>query len=1052
MPFSREYARSRTAVWIASGRFTLHFCARQSTSDGWIGSGWKRPYSPPYQQRHMITGGPGGWGGATILSGVRTNPHTGNPAWCTQVVMRQLSVDSVFLSESDPEVAKTWYTEGDPWDSDNPTYIPPSESIFVEWQSVLPVREWAYEAFNPGTLRPSWAGGAYLSLRNKPTSNVSTAVTFNGGSDTFTQVPSTNMQHYLGTLPDTRGGVFGPNEDFSNPDDEPISSYALYITAAWNAPFNDGTYNDLPYPDALFAEATGLAFDGAHSWVGSDGGGFDADPNGAPQPASIFRFVADGPSPASPPNSVNSRSVWSVPRWDVAVTGAIRDWNGTLPGVPVSFGGDPTVGFPGTRPVNGSVWPLIDAAYLTGNGFEAGDTEAATIQEGEAWNALSLDRAAALTVEEFIAPPVAWTAADCTATVAGSELVCAATGANPSISRELRNDFNDIDPITGDGPTVWFAAHSAEVPAWVNDWRAGDTGGPTLTLDGPGEWVRIGRRLRPTSDVFNWSSYRYARLTAKADAACDVTLKVSWDDLVFAPTADPSLEGWSVQRVPRSATYTVSLTTSLAAHEIDLPSIPDNETEALVGHTGLRCVRSVEYAFPSGRTVTFRNLELFEKERPSIDVHRTGIGDSGDDLAMIGARSDGKSSLFLTPRDNFGVGGYPHSIWGWPVKGKTLTSEAFGYSLLTSQLAAEISLQEGWTAAALDGPDEGSPSYAVWLEERFETPIPVGGLTLTAKRSYGGYAAYPRSGYAVGVEATLGSAVHGLVFDPDTHEPVSTPVVLEEIPAGAPFADPATIPLGEQVDGTTSTGDGRFRMEAREIGPYECRSSPGTPDQLIHPGPVPMGFGLYELLGEFLVSRTWWCPAFGGTGQSDPGGGPVVLDVDRLGNRWITFARDGQVMLARQLGAASAWEEFEVGAAGADPWIHLDETDPLAPVRIVFCWEGGTIYEAVNREGGHGKWRLKLIATGTHPFIRKDKGSGLTFYLYWRGNTIYLKRSQDDGATFLEGEVTVLSGVSEQTATMDFKRDALHTLLVVYTDGSGDIQQVKSEDNGLTWS
>ena len=98
---------------------------------------------------------------------------------------------------------------------------------------------------------------------------------------------------------------------------------------------------------------------------------------------------------------------------------------------------------------------------------------------------------------------------------------------------------------------------------------------------------------------------------------------------------------------------------------------------------------------------------------------------------------------------------------------------------------------------------------------------------------------------------------------------------------------------------------------------------------------------------------------------------------------------------------------------------------------------------------------MKTIATGSNPFLRKDKATGLMFYLYWTSassGTLWLKRSEDDGTTFKDASpIAVAAGVAQQTATLDWMLDARHTLVVVYQSGS-DIVQVESTDNGLTFA
>jgi hypothetical protein len=209
-----------------------------------------------------------------------------------------------------------------------------------------------------------------------------------------------------------------------------------------------------------------------------------------------------------------------------------------------------------------------------------------------------------------------------------------------------------------------------------------------------------------------------------------------------------------------------------------------------------------------------------------------------------------------------------------------------------------------------------------------------------------------------------------------------------------------------------------------------------------------------------LVSRTWWCAAFGGKGETTLGGGPAVLDIDRTGAAWAVIApTDGEwagfITLARNLGVSTEWELHGI-AKGANAWMQVDETTREPRIRVVFEHESGSVYQISSKRGGLEGWsQLRTIAaTGSNPFLRKDKATGLSFYLYWQsdsGGTIFLKRSDDDGSSFLETEIPVTTGVPQQTATLDFSLDAERTIELVHTDGTS-ILSLRSTDNGLTWS
>lgn len=150
------------------------------------------------------------------------------------------------------------------------------------------------------------------------------------------------------------------------------------------------------------------------------------------------------------------------------------------------------------------------------------------------------------------------------------------------------------------------------------------------------------------------------------------------------------------------------------------------------------------------------------------------------------------------------------------------------------------------------------------------------------------------------------------------------------------------------------------------------------------------------------------------------------------------------------------WDEYTL-MVSRHPWVHIDETADQPRVVIAFNALNDRIFQVESTKNGtesFGEWKGKWIEdNGRRPFVRKDKTTGWTHYLYWRndaGGTIYGKRSTDGGSTFKESEIAVAVGVPEQAAVLDWRIDAAHTIDLVYTDGTDVLRKV-STDNGLTW-
>lgn len=1050
MAHNREYFTGKTKLYKASGSLTLHKCGARSVFSGWDGSNYHHPDGD--FQYHYIQGRIGYGPILTIRTGrkpIDGNPaHPGdiNPVWVTYI-----TVDSGF------DDLALWYNDADStWDDSHPLLTPPSETITLFFTSTLLCEEWTQEDWG-GTLRPQNQNSISRWLRMKPAPGemVHTTVSFTGQGS-----PGLGTGHTsFSTIPVISHDVSDPYFGYLSEIDLffPTNGYAFDISAVYYEPhyLDDplGHSNDLGYPDVIFAEANTFSFNDPLLWFGTDNNGFihldvthDGSDYGQGFPGGDFKFKAHGPTGLE-----TLQGVGSVPFENHVLSGTVRDFERLIGNVPVKFISgfgppDPVRNFSGnghTQIFNGESYsPRLDHDWLISHGYSFTNIEAPVVKAGNSWDSFTLDHYKSLKVVDFTA--TIWGNTLCTQSIIGSLLVCVATGANPKINRNLINDFNDM---ANDVVSVnhWWTTYHGEAGfkpgAW--DWYNNSAG--TLNTNGPGEWVRVGCKLRAGSDIYNWSAYRYAYLTAKADVACNITITITYDDLTFTTDGIGNLAYF---RSNRSVSYIVPLTTSLIAHEIDLPSMPDlTLPNELVGQDGLKCISTIEVSFPVGRTISLQDITLKEKERPRVDIHHP-YGDAGG----ITAYESGKHCLvFSSTSGPSRVGTYPSSIWGYPIKQYYPGDAPKVSSMLVSQLVQELNLQEGWFCNLAGGlPDDPSPNYTSWLEEAFNSICP---FIAKSKRCYGYLHTYPNSNYPLDFYANIGNEVKGLSFNPITHLPQPTKI-RTEIEDFAPAATIALLGPGTELFKGSSDSIGRFTHPIKYVGnDLGVRSNPDTVDQILYPNPVFAG-GNYNANPVSNNDRTIWSPALGAVPGTAVGASRAVIDIDMLGNKWVAFLRGNNVTLARWMGIEAGWTYFDTGVVGSDVWIHNNQIEDNNPVYISFTL-GSSVYLLKSVDNGERVWSMTTLVNGTNAVIRFNKLHQMLCVSYCRGGNVYFKRFSDAGVTPVKDnagntEFLIMAAPAGQY-TYDWNHDDSRTITLVYDDGTNILGMI-STNNGEVWN
>jgi hypothetical protein len=1060
--YIRKYKRTFEKAYVVSGRLTLNFCGGTSDGSGWVGSNYRHPYVPGQFQGHRVRGYAGFGPLFEIITGrTASNPlreGSSDPSWVTTVTMN-----------GQPIVM--WANDADAsWDEDNPDLVPP-ESVTMDFTSTVACEEWAFESWSHGLIRPGRQNDMVQALYMKPVGPVYSTwlISSSGGSEIDPQpsndVPSLLSNHYNknDTLAEWANGFSeGDLSDFGGFVD---NGFGMYFNAAYYEPDPDG----LPYPNAIFATANVQSFHGPNEW-----GGIAYNFNnpvaptklqGTPVTASRFDFEAKNAPGISGFRGNSTGSVYIVPDYTVRLKGAVNNWEETkLPLRITNYESeyetpiDPPITTK-SKEQNPSHYDILPND-LDDIGYDPADYDCITLKTGQSWEAMTLDHAPSLTVETFVRTyPIgfAWTATHCTTSVVGSTLQCVATGANPKIERNYRNDFNDISPDYGAGPASWFSDYGDEIPEDVLLWFTGGEASPEYFESSLAEWPKVRKKLRPDSDIFNWSTYRYLYVKAKANAPCNLTILVEYENIRVKPDEAKDY-GYNPVRQPFTVTITVPLTTALIEHEVDLPGLL-KDTAEIIGHDGIQSIKKVTYSFPAGITVTLQSLTLKEKAKTIVEVHHPNpLSDhfsiENFELGGITAITDGYRSLWLD--------GY--SKWGFPIYEADETSN-FQSCLLISDLTVEISLQEGWSVAPGGDPEDESaetlsPNFAIWLEETFGKTCPA---ILASKRGYGAVKVYPESNMEFEIKATVGFGAIGLVYDPDTHLPVSTRVIAVQPPLGI-YPTIADYINGFVIieDDTTSDRAGKFEHQLRDLIGMEWRSSPDTPYEQVYPLPISGSGGGGTNFASVPIptfSRGIIWVAFGGKAVFSSGeGNPVIVTSSDL-DSFVVLVEDDTLKLARRMGAEIAYTRFEIGTGLNGPWIAKNEANRAYPLYVAGHLDNGNLLLLKNTKlGADTEWKIKVVCPGKWGVVRYEEHLGLLYLSYWHNNNFYMRRSRDEGATWLtwaglsSQDALILASVPEQHFSFDFLNTAKRTFVGVYFNSANELVTLQSTTLGETWT
>jgi hypothetical protein len=201
-------------------------------------------------------------------------------------------------------------------------------------------------------------------------------------------------------------------------------------------------------------------------------------------------------------------------------------------------------------------------------------------------------------------------------------------------------------------------------------------------------------------------------------------------------------------------------------------------------------------------------------------------------------------------------------------------------------------------------------------------------------------------------------------------------------------------------------------------------------------------------------SRTLlWVAPLGIPQVSSIGGNPWIATSSDL-EAYVAIIKDGALQLARKRGAETDYTYFHVATGINDPSIAKHEKRTDYPIYIAGHIDGPPKKILLLKNTSYGDtssyWKIKVVAEGTHGFVQVEESLNLVYVSYWRDGNFYLKRSSDEGATWLKwgdggGEETlILAGVPEQHFTFDFLSTDGRELIGVYTDGSGNLQTLHS--------
>lgn len=714
----------------------------------------------------------------------------------------------------------------------------------------------------------------------------------------------------------------------------------------------------------------------------------------------------------------------------INVNGTIRDWEKTLFNFPVRMNPDIVrcddlefnvpldYNFSGTQVLSFSTLVEHEVGFAGYPAYGGIPPYPMVLQYGPEWGSLKVEHIASLVVEDFKRSGSGindWQGSGTRTLESDNLRVDAGTG--NFIAKTLKSDYRDIT----DDPVAWWAAHRNNLSALVGTERTLAKEWGDLTQ----AFYRIGRKMLETSDEFNWSSYRYAYLKAKASSPCQVVMVVTYTEYEFTDAPD---NGFSHDY---TIDYTVNLGTMANEVEIDLAAPATNTFYAAGYQQKLRYIRHITISIPDGITTNFYSITLKHKLNPKIEVHH-GESDSGVITGIV----DGKHGLFLSTGTNRYSGNDNDSRWGWPER-RLMVSPYGGYfSQTIRELSTEIFLQAGWKASELNSPTHGRPNYASDLKEAFNAES---GGTLLSVRHFGIAEFSSNMTENIRMFFNVGNAIQPLVIDPDTELPASTDVFLE----GSLF-DGDTV---NQTDSAHSDAKGGVQLQMTRGEFYRIY----TNQELATP---------YTFEGGSERGTLDFPSIAGKDVASTDTGSPWICTSSDL-EAYVAIIKDGALQIAKIRGAETDFQFFHVATGLNNPVIAKHEKRTDYPLYIAGHIDGPPkkILLLKNTEyGGSGLWKTKVVATGSQGFIQIEESLNLLFVSYFRDGNFYLKKSSDEGVTWLKwgssgtDECLVKAGVTEQHFTFDLLSTKDRTFIGVYTDGSGVLQTLKSTDLGDTWA
>lgn len=1103
MIYSRDILTGRTRTLTADISVALNYCGGTSADypvDGWKGSNFYHITAIGPERYHQLFFGSNFDSGFYIRTGVSSgnpyNPGSGD-AWVTGIY------------KADGTVVKEWANDADPaWDVANSSLTPPSETITAHLTCSLKIEEVARESWF-GSLRPSSATEIKRAYFYKPVGNVKRNLTYTGGSYSDSEAASGLSSHSdaVGFLSEYKNGYYLGETDKN-------TAFGCYAYVNWNEP-TDTYYDtllgehvhvqDLPYPNVKIANVS-MSMDAELNYFGWNGKnppvgvslvhafGITSAPLILSFPFYAFPALPDWDhtslyiAQAGSSVSVEVPGLGFVPPatpvvhgwqgYNGSIRGSFKDWNNADTGVqPLPFGN--RVQFellnPATvldiDPLSRQYPNAANADTPVGSRFSPCDGAGTIYENDSEYDAISLNHAKTIVVDTFIRTYPSghgWIPTNVTLSNTSDGLKCIGAGSEPYIIRPLKNDLDDFRS----SPPAWVSSHSAEIEARTPgflSWFVGETGGADTEKAGPGQWPILGKKLLADSDIFNWSAYRYAYLTAKSDASCNVSITILWDAFFIRANwkqTEISPYTYVLERSEVETIFTIPLTTSLITHEIDLA--------AKVGHNGLRSIHSIKYAFPDGRTIWLKELKLERKNNAQIEVHTPSVVNTNgitnsEDVGWIAATIDGKNGLFInTDYCPF----YPSKTmpkWGFPIKCFEISDTGDGIhtnydylsSYLMKTLAFEIGLQEGWSASVGAYPND----FAIYLKEQFPQDLPA---TLKAQKCFGAIADGPGEYRSYTYTGQLGHGDKGITYDIGHENAVSVPIQVDIPPTGS-YPSLAAYPAGILIDHTNSKANGEFTHQLEKITDVEFRTNVGSPAQIIYLAPTLIPGGTYAGVPDdqyvstemqtFPRSILWVTPS--GVPQVSTGGNPWICTSSDL-ESYVAIIKDGALQLARKRGAETDFTYFHVATGVSDPSIAKHEKNKDYPLYIAGNIEGPPkkVVFLKNTTYGDtsGLWKIKVVAEGTHGFVQVEESLNLLFISYWRGGNFYLKKTSDEGATWLKwgssgtDECTIKTGVPEQHFTFDMLSTKDRTFIGVYTDTTGTLLILKSTDLGDTWS